>query len=217
MLNAGVMTRTTSDRLTDAWSESVTPHGAPREEITGALDDLRLRYREPHRRYHTLEHLDEVLVAVEWLAEETEDTAVVQLAACFHDAIYQPTSTTNERDSALLATAVLSALGVPTSTVGRVADLVRMTSDHQARSGTDEAVLSDADLWILGAPADRYRRYVADVRAEYAHVDDAAWRSGRAVVLDGLLGRDRLYACDRFRNDFEAAARLNLGRERAAL
>jgi len=81
-------------------------------------------------------------------------------------------------------------------------------------------VLVDADLWILAAPADRYDRYVEDVRAEYAHVTDNAWVIGRSAVLDLFLAAgDELYAAgpDRDRRRRGAGALANLTRERAAL
>ena len=58
----------------------------------------------------------------------------------------------------------------------------------------DEAVLLDADLSILGAAPATYDRYVAAVREEYAHVDDAGWRAGRSGVLRGFLDRPQIYA-----------------------
>ena len=100
--------------------------------------------------------------------------------------------------------------------------LVQLTAGHTVdaadRSG---AVLVDADLWILSAPADRYDRYVADVRAEYAHVPDDAWRTGRGQVLDRFLAAAEagdLYTAGP--PDDRAARRAraveNLARERAA-
>ena len=55
------------------------------------------------------------------------------------------------------------------------------------------STLSDVDLAILGAPPSRYERYVVAVRSEYAHVDDRAWRRGRAEVLTSFLDRPAIY------------------------
>ena len=137
---------------------------------------------------------------------------MVELAALFHDAIYDPRAAPgeNERASAELARA----------TVGdeEVVRLVLLTAGHDVdpddRNG---AVLADADLWVLGSPPDRYRRYAADVRAEYAFVDDDAWRAGRSAVLRGFLDRPRLYVTDRFHARLDGAARRNLVGELAAL
>ena len=81
----------------------------------------------------------------------------------------------------------------------------------------DAAVLFDADLAILGASPAEYQAYVTGVRAEYAHVDDAGWRTGRAAVLQTFLDRDPIYATPTMRADRERRARANLAAELAAL
>jgi predicted metal-dependent HD superfamily phosphohydrolase len=82
---------------------------------------------------------------------------------------------------------------------------------------SDAAVLNDADLWILGAPGARYRRYVRDVRLEYGHLNESAWKKGRAAVLEDFVSRDRLYSTDQFQRDFGVVAKRNMSRELAEL
>lgn len=61
---------------------------------------------EPHRAYHNLSHVEDVLSSLDALlapprgAASPEDTAILILAAFFHDVVYNPKSTTNEKDSA---------------------------------------------------------------------------------------------------------------------
>jgi predicted metal-dependent HD superfamily phosphohydrolase len=210
------MTSTTPDRLTAAWTESLVSAGAAPDDLERVLDDLRSRYEEPHRRYHTLEHLDEMLAAVDELADQVDDLDAVRLAVCYHDAIYEPRSSTNEADSAILARDELVGLGLPADRAERVAELVRTTADHTPTGG-DAGVLADADLWILGAPPARYRRYADDVRREYGYVSDEGWRLGRAAVLADFLRRDRLYTTDRFHAARDRQARANLAAERRSL
>ena len=188
------------------------------------LDDLLERHAEAHRHYHTATHVMWVLRHVDDLvandaagrlltAQERDD---VRAAALFHDAVYDPRSSSNERDSASLATAQLTGIGWSPARCLRVADLIDATAGHAPRS-TVEAVLLDADLAILGAIADEYRVYVAAVREEYAHVDASAWRTGRAQVLKGFLGRPRLYATARMFELRELRARDNLAAELGVL
>ena len=173
---------------------------------------MRARYAEPHRRYHTVEHLDEVLAAVGELADLADDLPAVEQAALFHDAVYDPRAApgVNEAASAELARAA--------GCDDEVVRLVLLTAGHEVGSGDcNGAVLVDADLWILGASPERYDRYVRDVRAEHAHVGDEAWRAGRSAVLRRFLDRPRLYITDRFHHGLDAAARRNLAGELAAL
>lgn len=153
---------------------------------------------------------------VDLLRDLADDPIAVELAAVFHDAVYDPAAPPgeNERASAALAAELLA--GRPD--VEEVMRLVLLTAGHDAApDDRNGAVLSDADLAILGSSPERYDEYAADVRAEYAHVDDEAWRRGRSAVLRSFLARDRIYRTDRAHDRFDAAARRNLARELAAL
>ncbi len=97
-----------------------------------------------------------------------------------------------------------------------MARLVRLTATHRpADDDANGCALSDADLAILAAPAERYAAYVADVRREYAAVPDDAFRAGRAAILRDLLAKPHLFHTAHAREHWEAAARANLARELA--
>lgn len=175
--------------------------------------DLLGRYAEPHRHYHDVRHLAEVLVAIDDLASLTDYVRVVRLAAWFHDAVYDPRASDNEVRSAALAQAAL-----PPPVGDRVAALVRLTADHAPpRGDADAAVLCDADLAILAAPQERYIEYAGGVRREYAHVHDDVFSTARAAILTGLLARERLYATDAAYALWERKARRNVRGEISAL
>lgn len=191
------------------------------DELSSYLESC---YAEPHRRYHTVEHITEVMAEVDRLltarSGAADEASAVRLAVCFHDAVHDPRAAgrANEEASAKLATVRLLAAGVTPTIVSEVARLVRLTADH-AVDPTDlvGSVLVDADLSILASDADRYDRYVSDVRAEYGHVDDEAWRAGRGAVLRRFLDADPLYRSGPDRARREREARVNLERELAAL
>ena len=173
--------------------------------------DLLSRWSEPHRRYHTTDHLTAVLDVIDRYAGLAVDPDTVRLAAWFHDAVYDPAAPDNEERSARLTE---STLPDPVE----VARLVRLTASHQVGPGDpDGALLADADLSILAAAPDAYDRYAATVRAEYAHVPDAAFRAGRAAILRELAGRPALYRIVPPRTDWHARAVANLRRELARL
>ena len=203
--------------LPEAWLRAAAAVGA-RSDVAQAGAELLGRYAEPHRRYHDLAHLDEVLRRVDELAEHAGDVRVVRLAAWFHDAVYDPTAADNEENSARLAETTLAELRVEDAVVAAVARLVRGTADHAPAPGdVDAAVLCDADLAILASGPERYQVYVEAVRAEYDHVDDRAFATGRAEVLRGLLARDPMFSTPTGRDRWEAAARANATAELARL
>jgi len=203
------------DDLLARWSRTVAPlvpapcdQGPLRAAGVALLD----RWAEPHRRYHDRRHLREVLAAVDAMTAPGEPPAAALLAAYWHDAVYDPRSVDNEERSAVLATTVLTALGVAPDLAAEVARLVRATADHVVDPDDPVgALLSDADLAVLAAAPERYAEYAAAVRVEYAHVPDAAFAAGRSAVLRSLVDRPRVYTGGR--PGWETRARANVSAE----
>lgn len=196
--------RSVDPLLTD-WTSAVGD--APAAVAVG--QDLLDRYAEAHRRYHDRRHLAEVLAALRSLSPGPVPAPVV-CAAYVHDAVHDGRPDDEQR-SAELAARLLPPLGVSAREVDEVVRLVLLTVTHEVdpadRTG---ALLCDADLAVLGAAPERYRSYARDVRAEYASVDDAAFRRGRREVLERLVARPRLYATDEGHRRWDAAARRNV-------
>ncbi len=176
------------------------------------------RYGVAARRYHTVDHLAAVLAAVDVLAPEADDVTSVELAAWFHDAVYDVHADDNEEQSARLAEEMLDASGVHAARVVEVTRLVRLTQSHAPDAGdANGQVLCDADLAVLASPAQAYAAYVRAVREEYSHVSDADFRSGRAAVILQLLALPQLYGTRYAKRHWQSAARHNLEVELAAL
>ncbi|HEX2316367.1 MAG TPA: HD domain-containing protein [Thermomonospora sp.] len=184
------------------------------EETRAIGADLAARYEEPHRRYHTTEHLTAVLDLVDELAPHADDPDAVRLAAWFHDAVYDPQRGDNEERSAVKAERVLADTDLSPETIAEVARLVRLTRTHHPEPGDRNGqVLCDADLAILAAAPERYAAYAAAVREEYGFVPDEVFRTGRAAVLRDLLGLPELFHTPEARSRFEDRARHNLRTE----
>jgi len=203
-----------------AWVAAVTELGGSVDAATESAADLERRYREPHRRYHTLAHIAAVLDDASDLADEVRlsvtDRAIVRLAACAHDVVYAARPGADERASAAWTRERLAACRVPDVVGERVAEIVLATVSHTADDLVANVVL-DADLAILASEPAEYTTYVAGVRAEYSAVSDADWRSGRSAVLHRLLDRPVLYATEPARRRWDAPARRNIAAELAAL
>ncbi len=207
--------------LLQRWTElvhRVRPGAGPDPAPYG--DQLLRRWSEPWRRYHTLHHLDAVLTVLDQLADAGAegDADAARLAAWFHDAVYAPERSENEERSARLAERVLAELELPAAAVAGTARLVRLTAEHDPAPGdADAALLCDADLAVLGGPAEAYADYAAAVRAEYGFVPDQEFRSGRAAVLRQLLALPRLYRTPAAAAAYAVRAHANLQTELAEL
>ena len=206
---------TPAEDMARAWKR-LCPH---EDTVTEAvLADLLARWSEPHRRYHNLTHLAEVLDVVRHLPKG--DTKAVRLAAFFHDAVYQPevAGSANEAASAVLVERLAPSCGFARATVTEAARLVLLTAGHAPEpDDVSGSALCDADLAILAAPPTRYLDYAAGVRAEYAHIDAATFAKGRSAVLRELAGRDPLFSTEYGRRDFEHRARTNIAAELSML
>ncbi|AAZ54956.1 hypothetical protein JCM3263A_09960 [Thermobifida fusca] len=190
----------------------------PGREAAAVGAELLARWAEPHRRYHTLDHLKAVLAAVEVLADAARDSTLVRYAAWFHDAVYRGEPGADEENSAQLAELLLPSCGLSTEQVAEVARLVRVTADHSPEPGDANAeVLCDADLAILAAEDAEYTAYAAAVRQEYAHVGDVEFARGRIAVLRDLLASPRLYRTEQGYAWWEERARANVAAEIARL
>lgn len=180
-------------------------------------------WSEPHRRYHTTEHLAEVLDALDELtgagAVGGADALVARAVGWYHDLAYDPRARpgSNEHRSATLARDHLHRLGVQDQLVDAVEAGVLMTVDHEitcvaAPSAALDAV-HDADLWILCSPPERYAAYREQVRQEYAHVPDDLFARGRATVMGPFLRRERIYRTEHAHRSWTERARTNLAQE----
>ena len=187
----------------------------PRHQELG--ENLITRYSEPHRRYHSTEHLLRVLTMIDQLADD-HDVFLVQLAAWFHDAVYAipPGQVSNEEASARLALRELSRVGLEQEDLNQIARLVRLTEAHLPGPRDPEGeLLCDADLAILASnPAD-YAAYVTAIREEYAQMPEEEFLSGRLAVLTELSERE-LFRTAKGRQ-LAGAARTNLAAEIHAL
>ncbi len=171
---------------------------------------LLARYREPHRAYHTDQHLLECLEWLDELRAFARDPGALELAIWYHDAIYLPRRSDNEQASADLAAADLRAAGAAGTMVAEVSALILSTTHRATPPPGDAALLSDIDLAILGAPAARYAEYETQIRVEYRWAPGFLFRRRRVALLREFLARPRLYSTPVLYARLEAQARHNL-------
>lgn len=202
----------------EAWRALWTRLGARSD--AGPLHAVVLgRYAEPHRAYHTGEHIARTLTLLDGVRARLGEPDEAELAVWLHDLVYDPRASDNEAQSAEIAAAWLSAGGVGAPRVERVRALILATRHAGATSAADlddTRYVLDADLSILGAPWEEFDRYETQVRREYAFRTEAEWRAGRAQLLRVFLTRERLYVTPEFAV-FEQPARDNLARSIARL
>jgi predicted metal-dependent HD superfamily phosphohydrolase len=196
--------------LCDGWMRLAARLGCSGDKAKNVFESLAIRYSEPGRHYHNLDHVRHVLNTAAILCDGPIE-AVLELAIWFHDAVYDPRAKDNEEKSAVLAIKDLNSLAVGDERCSEVARLVRLTQTHLTTFGDRLGqILLDADLAILGADSATYECYAAAIRREFAWVPEVAYRRGRQAVLAQFLKRPQLYFSSWLHPQIEAQARHNL-------
>lgn len=182
--------------------------------------ELSALYRGPHRHYHGIGHIAALLALLDEHRTEIADPEAVEAAIWFHDAVYDSRRNDNEAKSATLAAQKLS--GADPQRVASVVAMIEATATHalpdlSGEAVHDAALFLDMDLAILGSGPALFDAYEAAVRHEYEWVDEPAWRSGRAAVLERFMDRPAIFHTNTFRRLYEQQARDNIARSLAAL
>jgi predicted metal-dependent HD superfamily phosphohydrolase len=202
------------ERWHRTWQALDLDPGAPFSELAAA-------YSEPHRAYHTLEHLAECFAVASGL-RSSRLSGIGELALWYHDFIYDPRSGRNEEESASRCARDLRRASAPEPLVETACALIAATR-HAASSSVepplsaDAALLVDLDLAIFGAAEERFARYERAIAQEFGWVEPLQYRRGRAAVLRAFLTRQPLYRTAEVRECFELRARANLERALLAL
>ena len=179
---------------------------------TTVFERLIAAYSEPHRKYHTLQHLNECFTKLEEIRTEARYPEEVEFALWFHDAVYDTKRQDNESKSAEWARETARAQNLSSDAAERAHRLIMVTRHDAEPHGMDEEVLVDVDLSILGAEPERFDEYENQIRQEYAWVPGIVFRAKRREILRGFLARPSIYSTRSFLEVYEAQARANLER-----
>ena len=146
----------------------------------GVDKDIINHYREPHRFYHTIDHLDDIYEQL--YLKGLGDNDVLLLATIFHDIIYDPRSGTNEEDSAQYFVEVFSG---SQSVKDEVVEIILDTKTHHPKSELSN-IFSQADLNILNQPFEKLLKYEHQIFKEFQFVDYSIYKEKRIEVLKSL-------------------------------
>jgi predicted metal-dependent HD superfamily phosphohydrolase len=205
-------------RAHDHFLELMISSGTPLGGLYLIFNDLFCSYSEFHRAYHTLEHIVAMLDEFEMVSSSADDPDAIRFAIWYHDVVYDvkvgKSDLSNEEKSALRAEADLLKLEIPKKRIEAVCQMIRVTGhqDGVTPLSSDEQLLLDLDLAILGKDRDTFAKYQSGIRYEYAHVPEDVYRAARNKILSRFFERSPLYLTPFFREKYEDAAKQNLSR-----
>lgn len=194
------------------WQEIVQPFHVDSVIANQIFADLILAYSQPHRYYHTLQHIYSVLNTVDMLKMYIDDLSTVKFAVWFHDVVYDTHRKDNEEKSAEYAGEMLKKLALNHHQIEKIQQLILATKNHQG-DDIDSQVLLDADLGIFAADKIEYQKYAEAIRQEYAWVSDVEYIQGRRMILTKFLQRPSIYLTPLMLESAEELARFNMQAE----
>lgn len=181
-----------------------------------SFEDLKNRYNEGYRAYHTFDHLcmmfKEMYKNFNLLNHFKIDEGVMLIAIFYHDAVYDPKRNDNEEKSVeFFKNSVL----YPVLSERNQELVIRMILDSKHISEPSfitSQLFCDLDLSILGQEPDIFDKYENNIRTEYSFVSESDYRKGRIAFLSSLLKRENIYSTADFREKYENKARKNIKR-----
>lgn len=198
------------------------------------------RQTEEGRHYHTVVHLWELFELLDIVIEKLNAPkwyTAMAWSVFFHDAIYDPKSNRNEKDSAeLFREFAEDCMGaaMDKKVFDAAFTMILATEKHKVilpsegtMSQNDEldAIMMqkhflDIDMAVLGKENDAYLKYAALIRKEYEFVPYDVYCSKRAEILETFLGdnsgvghKKGIYLTESFGGAYEERARENLRNE----
>jgi predicted metal-dependent HD superfamily phosphohydrolase len=186
------------------------------DDRDGVWQGLQRHYKETHRYYHTLGHLNHCLGELDKAKDLIKELPATELAIWFHDVIYHY----GAKDNEILSVAYFRNLAEPTMPaqfVDRVSQFIIATQHTGAALDAETAFVVDIDLSGFGLP---WKGYLADsdaLRLEAQGVADAQYYQGKLRFLTELQRWPSLFQTEFFRQRLENNAQQNIARYTADL
>lgn len=193
--------------------ETASKYSEDSHLIKKLWDEIEQSYSTPHRYYHTLEHIKEIISYLYPVKEQISDWDTIVFSTFYHDITYDIKSRDNEENSSLIAEERLQALSYDSEKIDKCIAQIIGTKDHKKSEDSDTNFFIDADLSILGASWEKYINYSHQIRKEYFIYPDSVYKKGRKEVLERILGMKCIYKTDYFHKNLEEKARTNIAKE----
>lgn len=147
-------------------------------------------YKQPHRFYHTQEHLINVIT---FLKENKKLNNELFLAAVYHDAVYNPKSKTNEIDSANLFEQDAIKANYKADKIQLIKQIILDTITHKASCAESENLIK-ADLNIFNQPLTKLIEFEHQIFKEFQFVDYLTYKKERITILKKFTTSDTINA-----------------------
>jgi predicted metal-dependent HD superfamily phosphohydrolase len=196
--------------LKDYFIAILKSFGATKSTIDKLWNEIEIEYTSKNRYYHTLAHLEKILLELEEVKSRIADWPTILFSLYYHDIIYNIRKSNNELKSAEFAEDRMQSLGIPKEKIEKCKEQIIATSSHKLSDDLDTNYFLDADLAVLGCSRGDYKIYSEDIRKEYRIYPDLFYNTRRKKVIKYFLSREQIYKTGHFYDKYEVQARENL-------
>lgn len=199
---------------------------APIPLLEAEARDLISRWNAKGRILHNTRHLIKTLARIDEIASTAHDPDVLRVALWYQGAVinrsfdvFQRGTNSDEQEFSALyhARSRMEALGLSEDVISRVQELMMALFTHRADpSDMDAQVLIDADLGMLAASPQDFKRFRESLREECPDLCDMDYVRARRLAIKKILAREQIFHSP-LALAWEESARANLEAESAKL
>ncbi len=145
-------------------------------------------WNESHRSYHNLNHLNDLISQINENKSKYSEKEYEKLilTALFHDVVYDPTSQTNEEDSANFL--IECAVDKKNSDILDVKQMILDTKTHDSTTNLSES-FNKYDMNIVERDFDQLLEWEKGISEEYSIYPKEEYKEGRLKFLESLLDK----------------------------
>ena len=144
-------------------------------------------WNESHRSYHNLNHLNDLISQINENKSKFSEKEYekLMLAAIFHDVVYDPSSQTNEEDSANFL--IECAVDKTNADILDVNQMILDTKTHNSTTKLSES-FNNYDMNIVERDFDQLLEWENGISEEYKSYGEQ-YKEGRLKFLESLLDK----------------------------
>ncbi len=199
---------------------------APIPILEAEARDLISRWNAKGRILHNTRHLIKTLARIDEIASTAHDPEVLRVALWYQGAVlnrsfdvFQRGTNSDEQEFSALyhARSRMETLGLSEDVISRIQELMMALFTHRADpSDMDAQVLIDADLGMLAASPQDFKRFRESLREECPDLCDTDYVRARRLAIKKILAREQIFHSP-LALAWEETARANLEAESAKL
>lgn len=155
------------------------------------LEKVLLAYQQPHRFFHTLDHLLSICEGIARREEDREMAAKLLLVGLFHDVVWYPQGGDSEEKSVEVFDYLADSLGSSmTEELRRIVRQAILATKHQSAEGEVSSRFHEYDCQIIieGDPVDLLG-YEFQIFREFQYLNMVDYRKGRSAFFERFARR----------------------------